>query len=361
MRFRQHRSPVSLFFAVLLMTSFLASCKKNVEQPPIEQSDIATDQALVSIGGNLWTELTPVDPDIATAVTFNMSFSVNNKLYSLVQANDQLWEYNPTTVVWSVKKNNFTGQPTFTYLYLFTNGSRAYFVNQSTKAVQAYDFATSQWSNKAAFPGTSDGRASYAATGSKGYVLGGANGYDDNGYGFTLKENWEYDFAADTWQAKANIPGTGRYNAAAYAVGDKIYFGTGISVISIINPNTFKLHRVPSVNSDWWEYNTLTDTWTAKAAFGGGKRQDTRGFMLYNKVYLGLGTSEYYSNTKSDLWSYDAATNAWTQKASYPPGNAYPPYVTFTACSGRGYAVTGNITAFWRYMPPQILIPAPNP
>ncbi|AXY73265.1 hypothetical protein D3H65_04410 [Paraflavitalea soli] len=360
MQVRMHRSPVSLLMIVLLITSFLASCKKSIEEPPVGQDDRVTDQALISIGGNVWTELTPAAPSIPTSVTFNMSFSVSNKLYSLVQANDQLWEYDPSTAAWSVKKNNFTGQPTFTYVYLFTNGTSAYFMKQSTKEVKAYDFATSQWGNKASFPGTSSGAASFSATATKGYIMGGTNGFDPDGYGYALKENWEYDFAANTWQSKANLPGTGRYNAAAYAIGDKIYFGTGISILTIINPNTFQLYRSPVLNSDWWEYNTLTNTWTAKAAFGGGKRQDTRGFMLGNKVYLGLGTSAYYSNIQSDLWSYDATANAWTQKASYPPGNGYPPYVTFTACNGRGYAVTGNITAFWRYTPPQLIIPLPT-
>lgn len=360
MHVRSHRSPVSLLIVVLFMTSLLASCKKDIEQTPIEQNDKATDQALITIGGNIWTELTPAAPSIPTAITFNTSFSVNNKLYSLILANDQLWEFDPSTAVWSIKKNNFTGQPIYTYIYLFTNGSRAYFGSLDTKVMKAYDFATSQWSNKASFPGTTDGRASITATGTKGYILGGVHGVDDNGYGYTLKENWEYDFAADTWQAKADFPGFGRYNAAAYAVGDKIYFGTGISVLTVINPNTFKIFRSPVINSDWWEFNTLTNTWTAKAAFGGGKRQDTRGFMVGNKVYLGLGTSEYYSNLKSDLWSYDAAANTWSQKASYPEGNAYPPYVTFTACNGRGYSVTGNIKTFWRYTPPQLILPSPN-
>lgn len=323
-----------------------------MEAPPVVQNDIAPEQ--ISIGGNVWTELTPAASTFLTAITYNLSFSVNNKLYSLIQANDQLWEFDPATSVWAVKKNNFTGQPPFTYVYLFTNGSKAYFGNLGSKVIKAYNFATGQWSNKANFPGTAANRASFTATGSKGYILGGINGYP-------LKENWEYDFAADTWQPKANLPGTGRYNAAAYAIGDKIYFGTGISVLPIINPNTFQSYGgINVINADWWEYNTLTDTWMPKAAFGGGTRQDTRGFVLYNKIYLGLGSSGYYSDLKSDLWSYDAAANTWTQKASYPPGNEYPPHVIFASCNGRGYAVTGDIRAFWRYTPPQLILSA-NP
>ncbi|MBO9561496.1 MAG: hypothetical protein J7621_01935 [Niastella sp.] len=351
------RSLASFFIVVLVIASFVSSCKKDVEGPAVVKNEVATDRAAISIGGNIWTELTPAAPSIPSAITYNTSFSVNDKLYSHLQANDQLWEYDPATAVWSVKKNNFTGQPAFANVYLFTNGSRVYFGNLSTKVVKAYDFATGQWTNKANFPGTASGRASFTATDNKGYVLGGANGADANDYGYTLKENWEYDFAADTWQLRANIPGTGRYNAASYAIGDKLYFGTGISIMSLINPNTFQLTRIPVINSDWWEYNTLTNVWTQKAAFGGGKRQDTRGFMLGSKVYLGMGSSEYYSNLKSDLWSYDAVANTWSQRASYPVGNAYPPYVTFTSCNGRGYVVTANIQTFWRYTPPQLSLP----
>jgi hypothetical protein len=356
MMLRLHRSTAKRLTAFLLAASFLSSCKKDIKEAPAQRNDTASEQAVINIG-NSWAKLTPPVPDLVTTVTYNLSFSVNDKVYVLLQANDQLWEFDPATALWTVKKNNFTGQPSFTYEYLFTNGARAYFGNLTSKVIRAYDFSTDQWSNKASFPGTASKAASFTATGSKGYILSGAHGSDANGYAYPLKENWEYDFAADTWLQKGNTPASSRYNAASYAIGDKIYFGTGISIFSMINPHTLQSYRVPVINADWWEYNTLTNTWTQKAAFGGGSRQDTRGFVIAGKIYLGLGTSEYFSNKRSDLWSYDATANTWTQKATYPPGNAYPPYVTTTSCNGRGYAVTGNIYAFWRYTPSLYTLP----
>ncbi len=216
----------------------------------------------------------------------------------------------------------------------------------------------SQWSNKASFPGTSMLVLPYTATATKGYILGGANGFDANGYGYTLKENWEYDFAADTWQAKQICRASVGTMRLPMPLGDKIYFGTGISVLTIINPNTFKIYRSPVINSDWWEFNTLTNTWTAKAAFGGGKRQDTRGFMLGNKVYLGLGTSEYYSNLKSDLWSYDAAANTWSKR----PAILKAMLILLMSLSPLAMAADiqsqEHIKTFWRYTPPQLILPS---
>ena len=264
---------------------------------------------------------------------------------------NQLWEYDPAASQWTQLQNSLAAFSLSSYVDVFTNGNSVYFLNPFSKSLKEYNVSTNTWTDRANFPGTAKESVTSCNTASKGYVMNGTNNSTPN------KENWEYDFAGNTWTQKANTPGLARYNSAAYAVGDNIYFGTGISFFIIINPVTHEISKVPVINDDWWEYNTIQNTWTQKADFAGGPRQDTRGFSFGAKVYLGLGSSGYFTNLQSDLWSYTPSTDSWTQKASYPPGNPYPPFNTMTSAGSRGYSITGKIQSFWKYTPTLLVFP----
>ena len=301
---------------------------------------------------------TPNPTGPPTANERHLSFSLNNKVYVALEGYNQLWEYDPvTTGQWTLQQNPFYTFSYNGYTDVFTVGNSAYFLNANTKKLKEYNVSTNVWTDKADFPGTVKAVGTAANTSTKGYIMAGTNGAHANGYAVTLTENWEYDFAGNTWTQKANTPGFGRYNSAAYAIGDKIYFGTGISIIANINPVTLQLTWVPFMNSDWWEYNTLQNTWTQKASFAGGTRQDTRGFAISGKVYLGMGSTGYFTGLKADLWSYNPSADSWTQRASYPPGNSYPPFNTMLSAGNRGYSVYGMFDAFWKYTPPTIVLP----
>ena len=179
--------------------------------------------------------------------------------------------------------------------------------------------------------------ATFTAT--KGYVLPGISRSDGNGYGYGVVEYWGFDFAANTWTSKANTPGLSRYNATSLTMGDKIYFGTGISVLLIFNPSIFQVYRVPVTDADWQQYNTTTNTWKRNADFAGEVRQDTREFVIYGIVYLGLCTAGYYSDMRTDLNSYNPDTITWEAMSSYPPGNRYLAYLTFVGAATNGYAI----------------------
>ncbi|HEY4799723.1 MAG TPA: hypothetical protein VII99_11650, partial [Bacteroidia bacterium] len=56
-----------------------------------------------------------------------------------------------------------------------------------------------------------------------------------------LKDLWEYDPTLNTWSAKANFPGTGRFGAIAFGIGNFGYVGTGSDGLNSYN--------------DLWQYN----------------------------------------------------------------------------------------------------------
>lgn len=137
------------------------------------------------------------------------------------------------------------------YKYAFTNGNNIYFVNPGTKKLKQYNLLTTSWTDMANFPSTAIASNTATFTATKGYVLPGISGSDGNGYGYGVVEYWGFDFAANTWTSKANTPGLSRYNATSLTMGDKIYFGTGISVLLIFNPSIFQVYRVPVTDADW--------------------------------------------------------------------------------------------------------------
>lgn len=338
----------------LLLVIGIASCKKEMKpESPANQREVTRS----NMGGNYWTQIAiPVtNPSGGPSILEgNSTFSVNNKLYVALAGYNQLWQYDPTTSQWTLKQ-----QPFFNFQltigdahYVFTYGNSVYFLNTSTKIMRQFDLSTAQWSNKANFPGSASLGVSSAFTTTKGYILGGGTSTDYSTVANTVAENWEYDFVADTWIAKTSTPGLSRYNAAAYAVGDKVYFGTGISFRYLFNPINLTVTRNPIIDADWWEYNTTTGIWTQKATYGGGTRQDTRGFVIGGTVYVGMGSAGYFTDLRSDLWAYNPGSDTWSQSASYPPGNGYPPYISMASADGYGFALTEDISACWIYTPP---------
>ncbi len=106
---------------------------------------------------------------------------------------------------------------------------------------------------------------------------------------------------SDTWKARANFGGAPRYVATGFSIGNKGYLGTGMT-------------NVPS--KDFWEYNQGTNTWTQKADFGGAGRYEATSFSIGDKGYLGTGAYSLQGYYK-DFWEYNPTTNTWTQKADF--------------------------------------------
>src|SRR5687768_11001297 len=105
--FRKIYTPKGLLFiAYLLLVLLFVSCKKDIVNNKVENQEILSSSPLLL--GNFWTQLAV--PDVTgtpTAIDHNYTFTVNNKLYVVIAGYNQLWEYDPSTTVWTQKQNTF--------------------------------------------------------------------------------------------------------------------------------------------------------------------------------------------------------------------------------------------------------------
>jgi len=191
------------------------------------------------------------------------------------------------------------------------------------------------WEHLENFPGTARASATGFVVGDKAYVCLGRSAWNSG----HLKDLWEYDSKADTWTKKTDFPGLGRVKAVGVAIGTKAYVGMGAIGTSF---------EVPILFSDFWEYDTETDTWTEKASFPGVAKNDLFCTAVEGKIYalLGFDTSSRHRET----WAYDPSKDKWEQKADFPE--------SFSSAAGFSignsiYAGTGsrgfNYKWFYRY------------
>ncbi len=120
---------------------------------------------------------------------------------------------------------------------------------------------------------------------------------------------------SNTWTQRANFGGGLRNEAVGFSIGTRGYLGLGIDDLG-------------NYYQDFWEYNPTTNTWTQKADFAGGLRMGPVGFSIGTKGYVGIGVSGIPlqnqwtnpGNLTSDFWEYNPTTNTWTQKADFAGG-----------------------------------------
>lgn len=148
------------------------------------------------------------------------------------------------------------------------------------------------------------------------------------GGGFNCKDFWEYNTTTNLWTQKANLPiaETQRWYATGFSINGKGYFGLG-----------FKPGLVPT--KDFWEYDTLTDTWMQKANFPGLPRAGCGHFIINGKAYIGCGGGGTTATQYNDFYEYNPLNNTWSQKATFPQTTvAFPGSFVI---NGKGYFASG--------------------
>lgn len=182
------------------------------------------------------------------------------------------------------------------------------------------------WMPVADFPG---GKRKYAAgfsTGYKGYIIGGEQQetYDHITDVYCKNDFWEYDPRTNTWKG-TDFPGGGRESAIAIGNGKNGYLGMGNACWENVN--------------DFWEFDPNAG-FKQKAAFAGGETSGATGFSIGDKIYMGTGYDNVSGNFETDFWEYDPASNSWTQKANFSgPARAY---AVGLSIAGKGYIGLGS-------------------
>jgi len=229
------------------------------------------------------------------------------------------------------------------------------------------------WTQKAALPASSRGRAVAFTIGDKGYMGTGSS----DGYGYSnLADFWEYDPGSDSWTQKADFGGGQRGFAAAFTIGNFGYVGSGRNALGYSTTDFWKYDPAANVwtpvaaspaqvvssfsfalggkgyvgtggtdiygasYSSFWEYDPVSDAWIAKGFYPGGSRLDVDRavFTIGSKAYVGTG-KDGAGNFLNDFWEYDQALNKWTQKANVPGPGRYGA-TGFSIC-GRGFLGLG--------------------
>jgi N-acetylneuraminic acid mutarotase len=283
---------------------------------------------------NSWTQKNNF-PGAPRATSF--AFTIGNKAYvggglnfSTGMFND-FREYDPATDTWTSKAN--FGGGARSAAVTFTVGGKGYVLtgaNSTAKQndIWEYDPTTDTWTQKAPLPSTPRNYAVAFSIGSKGYL---ATGYTDSSF-VALNDFWQFDPVANSWAQKQNVPGPTRSSAIGFSIAGKGYVGTGDTCD---NNNCFFLN-------DFYEYDTLTDSWTQKANAGVSLRDEAVAFTINGKGYICTG--EVNSVATTDLIEYDPVNDTWTVRAS-KPGSGKTCACAF-AVGNRGYVTTGYDIAF---------------
>jgi len=123
-----------------------------------------------------------------------------------------------------------------------------------------------------------------------------------NAVGGSLKKNFLYDIAADTYTAKTDLTqNAGEHPGSGYDNGNVYLFGGGYA-------NNYAYN---------YAYSVSGNSWTQKLDMTAG-RVDL-GCATYQNYFWAIGGKAVGSNvTKAEVYYYDPVGNTWTQKASLP-------------------------------------------
>lgn len=149
-----------------------------------------------------------------------------------------------------------------------------------------------------------------------------------------------HSLCAQTWTQLPDFPGTARDDASAFAIGDKVYVGTGLDA-------GFAL------TSDWYVYDPASTSWSPIASLPATGRQYGASFTINGIGYLFGGTD---GAALAELWAYDATADHWSQRASLPAAGRSGS-VAFVL-GGAAYIAAGKVAPdfapcaeLWRYDP----------
>jgi N-acetylneuraminic acid mutarotase len=259
------------------------------------------------------------------------SFMIGDDLYvsgglvssSPVVGTNDLQEYDPTTNTWTSKSS----LPAGTNLYCassFTINGMGYILNGQivngsySTGLWQYNPTSDTWTAMAPFPGTPNYTASSFSIGPYGFLGLGYLPYTDSFYCYNSQTN--------IWYPIQTFPGAARQGAVAFVINGIAYVGLG----GTQNGGIFVNH------SDFYKYDTISNTWSAVASFPDTPRIDAQSFVMNGKGYVVAGMGSVGTDLTSVVWEYDPLANSWTQLNDFP--------ISFRSGMGNGnnnYAVVG--------------------
>jgi hypothetical protein len=168
------------------------------------------------------------------------------------------------------------------------------------KTFYVYDPDTNIWTQLPDFPGVERYAAIAVSLDGKGYIGTGSGPGAFGGTGAYRKDWWCFNPADTTWTRRADFPTLVRH-AVAVAMNGKAYVVTGW------------LNYEGTRN--FWEYDPISNSWILKASYGGTGRFLGAGFAVGGRIYMGTGESVTdYPDTElvDDMWGYHPEAGVFT-------------------------------------------------
>lgn len=209
------------------------------------------------------------------------------------------------------------------------------------------DTVYGDWKQISYFGGAGLSDAAAFVIGNKGYVYAGYDGDD------RLRALWEWNPEADkqwTQMATPPVEMIGRTAPVAFAIGTNGYVGLGYSGENLGFEGGDYL-------KDFYEINTLTNTWTKKADFAGSAREGAVNFALNGIGYVGCG---YDKKCQMDFYKYDPSTDTWSDGPMMSEiggtGGSKRYHATTFIYKDEAYVIGGinnlqTVTDFWKFNP----------
>jgi hypothetical protein len=151
-------------------------------------------------------------------------------------------------------------------------------------------------------------------------------------YYFSNGENgkfWEYDPSLDKWTQKADLPGARREDPMIFSFDEKIYVGLG-RVFNTAN----------AINSGFYEYNPLSDSWRKLGDPPITNRFKPNAFVFDSKVIVFNGAADSGGNT---VFQYNPSNDSWEELTPLEE----PRSGTFSfVMNGKGYTSSGSSNSF---------------
>lgn len=288
---------------------------------------------------DVWTRISDYGGSARYAA---VAFVLGNYAYvgtgrNLTGSMNDIWRYSPTGNNWTFK-TSYQGGTCFGVSSFVLMG-KAYMANGTHETFgpksdfYQFDTATNVWTKL-----ENIGARFYAGTfmlGSKAFLCGGEVKTNQPLY----NDFWEYDPNKSTqWVKKTIFSAQARYAPVSFVIGTKVYMGSGLDLLTQV------------AKSDFWEFNSLTGTWSQKANMPGYARSNAIAFSIDNLGYVGMGSGGPSPNMLDDFWQYNPANNSWTPKATMPEKNEQ---ATGFSLMGKGYFTCGTQgnKRTWEFVP----------
>lgn len=131
---------------------------------------------------------------------------------------------------------------------------------------------------------------------------------------------WQYDTQTNSWTNLGATPISSRVNAVCISMEDNIYLGLGFSG---------NVHADTAYLQDWWRYNTTDGSWKRMADYPSRSTNRCVSMQVGDCIYVYYGG--HYGFTR-DIWCYDTHADRWT----------YIPDSQYRALSGLGMIGAGT-------------------